>query len=422
LQSVKEWLSYLESLHPKNIELGLDRVRKVAEKLNLTRLECQVVVVGGTNGKGSTIAMLEALLQAHGKRVACYTSPHLVHYNERVRCDQVVVSDEDLVASFAAIEAARDDVPLTYFEFGTLSAFYLIKQWRPDVALLEVGLGGRLDAVNIVQRDLSIITTIDLDHQDWLGDDLESIAAEKAGILIEHGTAVVGQNPLPKAVFDQAAHLNCTLRILGRDFKVSQDEGMEQQGRWSFVSDANLFHESLPVPKLPVNNAALAIDAASVLRVALDFGKTKQVMENITLAGRFSSLPGYSNVKIDVAHNPEAARYLAQQLTLYRQQHPGSRIFGVFSVLKDKDLMGIIVPLLPCIDLWYPASLSVPRGQPKQDLVEPLILAGAVVATTEAETVQAQFKCAVTNQHQDDLIVVFGSFFTVSAVLLKAEN
>jgi len=409
------WLDYQQHVHPRAIELGLDRVRAVWQRLGARWPARTVITVGGTNGKGSTVAFLEAMLRADGKRVGAYTSPHLLRYNERVRIDGVDASDDALVAAFERIEAARGDTALTYFEYGTLAALVLFADANLDVALLEVGLGGRLDAVNLIDADAAIVTTIDIDHQDWLGNDRDSIGREKAGIFRAGRPAIIGDADSPRGLLDAAATIDADVRIVGRDFSV---EIADDDWRWT-SGDAAL---SLPHPGLDAPcqhaNAAAAIAALHALRDRLGWN-ARAIARGVADAHvgarlqRFASAP---ELIVDVAHNPQAARVLADWLTT----HPSrGRTIAVFGALSDKDVRGIVEPLSSAIDVWHLAGLASesPRGLTSTalgDLVQGVERAGPYDDVTSA--LAAAFDGAAST----DRIVAFGSFFVAAAALTFA--
>jgi dihydrofolate synthase/folylpolyglutamate synthase len=306
-----DWLIYLESLHPKTIALGLERVAQVKQRLNL-EADFPVIVVGGTNGKGSVCAMLESILHAAGYRVGCYTSPHLLHYNERVRIAKQPVSDAELCASFEKIEQARNDISLTYFEFGTLAAMQCFIEHKVDVAVLEVGLGGRLDAVNVFDNDCAVIASVDIDHTDYLGDTREQIAFEKAGIMRSGKVAVCADGDVPQAVRDQARQVGAQLWCIGDEFSFTA-----HQGQWDFHGKSGA-RSSLPYPALrgtyQLHNASAALAALDALkdRLPASMGAVRRGLGEVQLAGRFQFVPGKPSLILDVAHNPHAARALAQ--------------------------------------------------------------------------------------------------------------
>ncbi len=410
--TLAEWLRWQETLNPRRIELGLERAQDVAVRLKLAAPAPTVITIAGTNGKGSSVALLEAMLSAGDYRVGSYSSPHLLRYNERVRLQGVEASDTQLCTAFAAVEAARGDTALTYFEFGTLAALWLFQRARLDVVLLEVGLGGRLDAVNIVTPQLALITNIGLDHTDWLGADRESIGREKAGILRAWTPAVCADPDPPASVHQAAAGLGLRLMQLGRDF------GMRAHStNWDWQGWASDFH-ALPLPRLAghhqLRNAAgviaalqLLADVLPVARPALEAG-----LRSYDLPGRFefAQREGIELV-FDVAHNVESAAALADNL----RAHPaGGRSFAVFGALRDKPLADMLSRLAPLIDGWYLGGLpELPRGLAQQELQ--VAAAGLAQASVHATVAQA-YAAARSAARAGDRIVIWGSFHTVEAV------
>jgi dihydrofolate synthase / folylpolyglutamate synthase len=412
---LSDWLDYQQRVHPRAIELGLDRVRAVWQRLGAPQPAPIVITVGGTNGKGSTVAFLEAMLRADGKRVGAYTSPHLLRYNERVRLDGAEASDDALVAAFERIEAARGDIALTYFEYGTLAALLLFADAKLDVALLEVGLGGRLDAVNIIDADAAIVTTIDIDHQDWLGNDRDTIGREKAGIFRAGRPAIIGDGEAPRGLLDAAGHAD--VRIAGRDFFAE----IESHGwRWkSGNTELALPHPTLDAPCQHAN-AAAAIAALFALRDQLGWntGAIARGVVEARVGARLQRFASTPELVVDVAHNPQAARVLARWLAT----HPArGRTIAVFGALDDKDVRGIVEPLDHTIDAWHLAGLAIdsPRGLTATalaDLSDGVPIAGA--HDDVASALAAAFKSAVGT----DRIVAFGSFFIAAAALTFANE
>ena len=359
--TLAEWLSYLENAHFKAIDLGLERVKSVAEHLDLLRPAPYVITVGGTNGKGTTCRLLETILLNAGFRVGVYSSPHLIRYNERVRIQNQDVADELHTASFAFIEANKNQ-SLTYFEFSTLSALHLFKQANLDVVILEVGLGGRLDATNIVDADLAVITSIDIDHVDFLGDNREKIGFEKAGIFRANKPVIIGEPDVPQSMLEQAERLHCVVSCRDKDWQF-----YPQENSWCW-QNAEVRLENLPLCQIPLPNAATALAAVKALPFTISEQIIRQSLQSVELTGRFQTLKnealaklankaGFSltempRVMIDVGHNPHAARYLAEKLTALKAQTTG-KIMAVFGLLKDKDAAGVIEPLLSVIDQWY---------------------------------------------------------------------
>jgi dihydrofolate synthase/folylpolyglutamate synthase len=416
--TLSDWLAYLETLHPKAIAMGLDRVRRVQGRLHADP-DCPVITVTGTNGKGSTCAMLEAILRAARYRTALYTSPHLLRYNERVRIDGDEASDADLCEAFAAVEAVRGDVPLTYFEFGTLAALWLFAREAPDVLILEVGLGGRLDAVNATDADVAILTTVDLDHMDYLGSTREDIGREKAGIFRGGRPAICAEPKPPESVQELAREIGADLRRIGVDF------GYVGEGtQWQFwVREDNALKRrfGLPYPALrgsyQLANASAALAALETLqrRMPVSMGAVRQGLLQVDLPGRFQVLPGRPALVLDVAHNPHAARVLADNL-----QDMGffARTCAVFAMYGDKDAGGVIEVMKSRIDRWYIAPLPGPRGGSAAAVEAALHAHGVAPASiTSNPSVEAAFQTAWEQAEDADRIVAFGSFLTVAAVL-----
>jgi dihydrofolate synthase/folylpolyglutamate synthase len=419
--SLNDWLTRLESLHPKAIEMGLDRVSEVASRLGI-RFDCPVITVGGTNGKGSTCAMLEAMLLQGGYHVGLYTSPHLLHFNERARINGELASDEALCTNFEAIEAARQDVSLTYFEFTTLAILKHFADAGLDAVILEVGLGGRLDAVNLIDADVAIVTSVDLDHQDYLGDTREKVGFEKAGIYRSGRTAICSDPSPPQSLLDHAAAIGADLWLFGRDFNYSGD-----RQQWNFGGRQQR-RNALAYPSLrganQLLNASAALAALEALRERLPLGaqEVRSGLVMVELPGRFQVLPGRPAVILDVAHNPHAAATLSQNLE-QMGFHPYTH--AVFGAMADKDIAGILAHLVDRIDHWYLADLPLPRAASAAALAESLALAG--VRPSNVPGAERSVQCFATPAEayaaargratENDRIVVFGSFVTVAGVM-----
>lgn len=407
-----DWLVWQESLNPHSIDLGLERVADVWSTLGRARLADKVVTVAGTNGKGSCVALLAAVLSAAGYRVGVYTSPHLRHYNERVCIDGQAVTDAALCQAFENVDQAREQTALTYFEFGTLAALDIFQRQALDVVLLEVGLGGRLDAVNVIDADVALITTIALDHVEWLGADRESIAEEKAGIF-RHGCPAVCCDPQwPAALQREADRLGTELFCLGRDFNVQRQD----DGCWSWQS-AHDQYENLPAPALQgdfqYNNAAGVLMVLEQLPLACSPVAIQQGLQSVMLAGRFQVVPLLDGQFIvDVAHNVQAAEALMQ--TLSDSVSPG-RVRVVIAMLADKDAGGVLSALAPVVDDWYLTGLVLPRGLKASQLAECLPV-GIKPCMVNDDIVQVLQRVR-QDAGNDDRIVVCGSFYTVSAAL-----
>jgi dihydrofolate synthase/folylpolyglutamate synthase len=412
--SLAAWLAYLETLHPKAISLGLERVRAVHDRLALAPA-CPVVTVTGTNGKGSTSAFVERMLSAGGYRVGLYTSPHLLRYNERVRIAGAEATDAELTAAFAAVEAVRQDIPLTYFEFGTLAALWLFARVQTDALVLEVGLGGRLDAVNIVDADVAVVTTIAIDHTDYLGLTREDIGREKAGIFRTGRVAVCADPDPPTALIDHARAIGAVLLRIGVDFGFVAGEM-----QWRYFGPGGARH-GLPYPALrgvyQLANAAAALTALDALRAHLpvDMGAVRDALVSIELPGRFQVLPGRPVTVLDVAHNVQAARALADTVAAMGF-HP--QTLAVFGIMADKDVDAVIAALKPRVDQWLVATLPPPRGATAMLLRQRLEQAGiAPDAIRTFDDAGAAYRAAREIAAEADRIIVFGSFLTVAAAL-----
>lgn len=413
------WLAYVETQHPKAIAMGLDRVRDVASRMQLG-LACPVVSVGGTNGKGSTCAMLESMLVHGGYRVGVYTSPHLLRYNERVRIDGVPLDDADLVDAFDAVEDARGDTPLTYFEYGTLAALWRFARASLDASILEVGLGGRLDAVNVIDADVAIVTTVDIDHVEYLGPTREDIGREKAGILRAGRPAICGDREPPTSLVDHARAIGAKLLVIGREF----DYVVESAAQWRYRGPAG-DRFGLPLPALrgryQLANASCALTALDALRDRLPLAASaiRDGLVGVTLAGRFQVLPGRPTVVLDVAHNAQAARSLAATLA-DMGFHP--RTYAVVGMLADKDIGSVVSALAPRVDRWHVAPLPGPRGASATRVRDAAIAAGVKADHIAMhDDVATALAAARGEADEADRIIVFGSFLTVASALASAK-
>jgi dihydrofolate synthase/folylpolyglutamate synthase len=411
------WLALLEARNRDAIVLGLERVRAVAERLALAPT-FPVITVGGTNGKGSVCAYLESMLLAAGIRTGCYTSPHLLRYNERVRVAGAEATDEALCAAFAAVESARGDTPLTYFEQGTLAALWLFRQASVEAAVLEVGLGGRLDAVNIWDADCAVVTSVDLDHQAFLGDSREAIGFEKAGIFRGGRPAVCGDPDPPESLLEQADRLGAPLLRLGRDM------AMDVQGETWRLRLKDSVYPALPRPAMAgahqLANAACAIAALECLRDRLPVPRQalRQGLVQARQPGRFQVVGQQPLRILDVAHNPHAARALAANLAQLRDRPGlGGRIIAVLAMLADKDAAGVIAPLLPLVGRWHVAGLAGPRGQGGDVLGGFLARAGAEHVVHGR--VDDAWRAACSEASATDTICAFGSFYTVAELMTQ---
>ena len=418
------WLSYLEAIHNKPIDLGLERVAQVATRMGL-KLDAIKIVVGGTNGKGSTCAMLEAILLAAGYKVGVYASPHLVHFNERARINGEMASDAALTAQFARVQAARAEVSLTYFEFTTLAILALFDQAGLDVMVLEVGLGGRLDAVNIVDADCAIITSVDIDHTEWLGDTRERIGFEKAHIF-RSGKPAICSDPVPPATLvEYAEQIGAELWLFGKDFNYSGDRQQWAYGGREQRRNALAYPALRGANQLLNASAALAALESLRHRIPVPQQAVRLGLSQAALPGRFQILPGQPTVILDVAHNPHAAAVLAQNLD-NMGFHPYT--YGVIGMLSDKDIEGVVAKFGDRIDHWFCAGLEGTRGLSGEALAAriaaPVGAGDAADATTESPSklsIHANpadaFAAARERANENDRIVVFGSFLTVASVL-----
>ncbi len=414
--TLDEWLQWQESLHPSTIDLGLGRVREVLDRLALKTRNFQLITVAGTNGKGSSVAMLESILLAAGYRVGTYSSPHLFTYNERIRLDGHAVSDDMICDAFDHVDQARQSTSLTYFEFGTLAAIDIFYRAPLDVVILEVGLGGRLDATNVLDADVALVTTIDIDHVEWLGSDREAIGFEKAGIFRSEKAAVCGDINPPKSLLSHADSIGASLYRAGVDFELSDHaEGWSWQGRRARI-------EGLPLPSLKgvfqKQNAAAVLMVLEQLSSELNVTREAicQGLLQVKLNGRMQVVISESGIQqiFDVAHNPQAARTLAE--TLQSEVQKGET-FAVVGMLRDKDVAGVVQELAHVVDRWYVAGLDVSRGLTSNELVTVLGEAGVSKPITTYDGVLAAHQAALSVAEQQDRIVVFGSFYTVSQVL-----
>ncbi|MGS2743731.1 bifunctional tetrahydrofolate synthase/dihydrofolate synthase [Halomonas sp. LS-001] len=409
-----DWLEYLEHLHPVGIDMGLERVADVARRMGL--LDCpmapKVVTVAGTNGKGSTLAMMAAVAEAHGKRVGTYTSPHLLRYNERVTLLGHEASDEQLVSGFEQVEAARlvsPSISLTYFEAGTLCALWCLANAELDIVFLEVGLGGRLDAVNIIDADVAIVTTIALDHASYLGTDLAQIGREKAGIFRPARPAVLGSDSLPASVAETASQQQAPIYALNNTFRHTPAKGSRWDWQGCSPNGSPLTLNALPDPGLPLDNAATALQALTLAGCELNAEATREAMHSVVLPGRMQWIGQWC---LDVGHNPHAAAYVASRLAV---QPPG-RLWCVIGMLDDKDIEGVVAQLMPVVTDWVCVSLSGPRGRLATELAAEVQKQGGRMhwcSDTPAQGAQ----WLSDKLQAEDRVLATGSFFTVGELL-----
>ena len=411
-KTLPQWLAHLETAHHTPIDMGLERVTQVKNAMNLAPA-CPVITVGGTNGKGSTCAFLSHIYAAAGYKVGTLTSPHLLRFNERIAINNQPVSNEEIVEAFERIEAARGDISLTYFEFNTLAAVDIFGQHQVDVMILEVGLGGRLDAVNIFDTDCAIVTSVDLDHQDYLGDSIEQIGKEKAGIFRAGKPAIFGQDPAPHSLGQHAKNIGAKLLQLNHQFSY-----IARIDSWQWQANNGSLKIDLPLPALQgafqLNNAACAVAAVQIMRQQLPVSN-EALAQGIAQAqnrARFQIIQQQPEIILDVAHNPHAARALASSL----KNLPAKRTFAVFSILADKDSDSVISILRDSIDEWFIAPLDLPRGMTLTALTAKL-KKHDIKAIHPHNTIQAAYTAALSQVTENDRIIVFGSFHTVAGIL-----
>ncbi len=418
--TLQGWLDWQEALHPKEIELGLERVDGVWRRLRPERLSSIVITIAGTNGKGSSAAILESILLAAGYSVGCYTSPHLLKYNERIRLNGNDASDQSICEAFDRVDRAREGVSLTYFEFGTLAALDIFVMEQPDVVILEVGLGGRLDAVNIIDPDVALITTIDIDHTDWLGDTRDEISLEKAGILRSGLPAVFGGEDPPQALLDRVSELEVDLSIAGVDFRYTRIDG-----DWSWEG-RETGYDLLPGPpfkgRFIMQNGAAALMVLELLRqrIPMTVDSVRKGIEGLAIPGRFQVIPGDITVVLDVAHNPEATAELAANLG----ELPGpGRNLALFSALADKDIVQMVAPLAGLIDRWYIGQLETNRAAGLDQLRGCITAAGVDESCIDShESVSQALVMAMADADTRDKLIVFGSFFTVAETMRHLDT
>ena len=418
-KSLNDWLSHLETAHSQGlIDMGLARVGEVKNRMGL-QPTCPVVVVAGTNGKGSVCAFLTQIYKQAGFKVGTLTSPHLLRFNERIALNGQPVDDDSIVAAFERIEAARGEISLTYFEFNTLAAVDIFIQAQVDVMILEVGLGGRLDAVNVFNADVAVVTSVDLDHQAFLGDTIEQVGFEKAGVFRTGKPAICGQNPAPESLRQHAEQIGATLLLIQRDFAYSKLENQQ----WSFhfhpQNQPQRNRNALPIPALrgayQLNNAACALAVVECLytRLPIDVGSIKRGLLLVENAGRFQVLAGRPITVLDVGHNPHAARALRQGLLALPF---AEKRIAVFSMLADKDMDSVLDILKDQFDYWYIAPLNMPRGMNNNEL-QTKLAAHQIESVKSFSTIAEAYRAALAIATENDRIIVFGSFHTVAEVM-----
>jgi dihydrofolate synthase/folylpolyglutamate synthase len=421
-KTLTQWLDFISQVHPREIELGLERVAAVAKRLDVLHPAPQVITVAGTNGKGSTVAALEAMLLASNKTVGAFTSPHIHRFNERIRIAGKDLADADICSAFEQIEIKREDVSLSYFEFATLAALILFKKAHLDIVVLEVGLGGRLDSVNIVDAHLAVITSISLDHQEWLGSDLEVIGFEKAGILRQNQPVVLANADMPRSITDRAVHLNCRLFQLGKEFDYSIEDN--SHGTWAWrgqnLAGDTVTKTGLQPSRLHYGSVSASMQVLKLLDYSIKPAILNKVLPALGLAGRFEARIDQktnASVILDVGHNPAAAADLSSRLSILRGGlQKNARLIAVLAVLNDKDIEGIVVSLQSTVDIWYIAQVEGPRRLAVEQAMSRLTAVCSETHFTAFRSVQSAYEQACSEARPIDRVLVAGSFHTVSSI------
>ncbi|WP_413698674.1 bifunctional tetrahydrofolate synthase/dihydrofolate synthase [Psychromonas sp. KJ10-10] len=419
--NLNEWLTYLEQLHPTEIELGLARIGKVAKDLQVTHFDSKVITVAGTNGKGTTCAFLEEILIQAGYKVGVYSSPHIQRYTERLRINKQEMSADLHCQAFQQIESIRGETSLSYFEYVTLGCLLILKAQQCDFILLEVGLGGRLDATNVVESDVSVVTTISIDHVAWLGDDREKIGFEKAGVFRANKPVICGELDAPKSLQAHAQNINADIRYAGKDF-----EAKISTNSWSWQGERRI--DNLPLTLMPLQNASTALAVIEALQLNLSNELLVRAIGQAQLAGRLQkvTMQGEFSEKaidtyLDVAHNPESATYLASQLELLRKS--GGKIFAIVGMLEDKDLAGTFSAINCQIDQYHFIPLHCYRGASQQTLLKHYRTSNDQSSDVHCfETIKDAYKNILTIAEKSDIIIIFGSFYTVSDFLTLSQG
>jgi dihydrofolate synthase/folylpolyglutamate synthase len=413
--TLDEWLDWQLLLHFKSIDLGLERVSTVANRLGINKIANQVITVAGTNGKGSTVTSYETWLQCAGFSVASYTSPHLLRYNERIKFNREMASDEMLCSAFDAIDQARGDIPLTYFEFGTLAALWLMQRAQPDFAILEVGLGGRLDAVNIIDADMVHLTSIGIDHQSWLGDTREEIGFEKAGVLREGIPVVCNDSEPPQSVLNEISRLRCNSLQYQRDFEM---HATDSKGRYLWKGLDLEFDLNPVLPGMhQVQNLAGVVAGLHLLLDSNQIGPSNidKNFEGTELIGRFQKVETslVANVYVDVGHNHDAAKALAKNLSLLKPET--GRLIILLGMLNDKESLNFVAELSQVVDDWWLLTLDCDRGLRAEQLQQRI--STSVLADKCFEKVEDSLEHALSSLSNQDIMIVTGSFVTVELFL-----
>lgn len=428
-RQVKDWLEYIQTLHSRTIEMGLERVDSVWRAFQQT-IHCPVITVAGTNGKGSSVAMLESIYRQAGYKTGTFTSPHLVKYNERISINGQPIDDASLLQGFAVVEDKRDETPLTYFEFGTVLALYCLTQAKVDILILEVGLGGRLDSTNIVRNDVALITSISVDHASWLGDTREAIATEKAGIIKANGLAVYADLNRPDTIDQVTLSKNASLFAAGRDFNLSRTQQSRFDWTMSHSSKTQLTIKALATNLLGEHqdvNASGVVAAVQLLsdRLRVSEQAIRIGLNTVEILGRQQWISGEPNLLLDVSHNQDSIEQLLS--TIEQQAAPNASIHGVFGALEDKDISAVIQQLIPAVNKWYLCTIAGERGQTAKQLLEVLntrfgkLTDKPVINASVNPNPIAAYESALTNAKAEDTVLIFGSFHVVGDIIAHLQ-
>lgn len=417
--NLNEWLSYLEQLHPSEIELGLTRITKVGKRLNVINFDATVITVAGTNGKGTSCAFLEEILIQAGYKVGVYSSPHIQRYTERLRINQSELPESEHCQAFSLVEAARKEISLSYFEYATLACLQLLKQAQCDFILLEVGLGGRLDATNMVASDMSVVTTIGIDHVDWLGDDREKIGFEKAGVFRANKPAICGELNPPQSLKNHAQYIGADIIYANQDFSFSA-----QENGWTWTGQKTI--TGLSHTLMPMQNASTALAVIEALNLNIEDAIIRSALQKASLAGRLQKMasPSGLDIYLDVAHNPQSAQYLAGQIQrLSEIKKAKCKVFAIIGMLEDKDITGTFDEVNEQLDECHFISLDCHRGASSKTLLKHYQASKNKQANVNCfENIECAYKSVITKARSSDIIVIFGSFHTVSDFLTFSQG
>ncbi|AGH81142.1 bifunctional folylpolyglutamate synthase/ dihydrofolate synthase [Psychromonas sp. CNPT3] len=418
-KDLTQWLDKIMKLHPCEIELGLERITQVGERLKVINFDAKVITVAGTNGKGTTCAFLEEILSEAGYKVGVYSSPHILAYTERLRIAHNELTEQAHCLAFEQVEAHRGDISLSYFEYVTLACLILLKQAQCDFIILEVGLGGRLDATNMVNSDISVVTTIAIDHVDWLGDDREKIGFEKAGVFRSQKIAICGELDAPQSLRDHAKNIGSEIRYADEDFSY-----IENQDSWQWSGKTGL--QGLQKTLMPMQNASTALAVIEALQLGINDAILRKAIGSAHLAGRLQRVAQDSNIEtyLDVAHNPESAQYLSAQIKkIVQEKAIDCRVFAIVGMLEDKDIVGTFNAFAVQLDELHMISLDCPRGASAQTLLTHFESSQLESATVNChKNIELAYQSVLKRAQKTDLIIIFGSFYTVSDFLTYRQG